>query len=289
MVAGPAKGLKLLFTGAAPVSGVQIDLSIGLGAQIYHAADALADETGGVIASEIDSLEGQNELGTARVERLEERLERERERLLERFIAMETALATMNRLLDSLRQQIDASFRRPAQLSLRHPGIGRSRNRDGRRSGAVPRRMRERSTMPTMRRAINAYGQASETWRRRNRSSCCTKARSDGSRRRARRSKLRRIADRCLAVRKATAIIEGLQSCLDHARGGEIARNLDRIYTHVIFRLQRINLTDDPAICDEVIARLDQLRAAWAQLAGGAPAAAERPARPPDQALAVTI
>jgi flagellar capping protein FliD len=44
------------------------------------------------------------------VERLEERLERERERLLERFIAMETALATMKRLLDSLRQQIDASF-----------------------------------------------------------------------------------------------------------------------------------------------------------------------------------
>ena len=110
VVAGPAKGLKLLFTGAASVSGVQIDLSVGLGTQIYHAADALADETSGLIEGEIDSLEGQNELGTARIERLEERLERERERLLERFVAMETALATMNRLLDSLRQQIDASF-----------------------------------------------------------------------------------------------------------------------------------------------------------------------------------
>ena len=110
VVAGPAKGLKLLFTGAAPASGVQIGLSIGLGAQIYHAADALADETSGMIASEIDSLEGQNELGAARLERLEERLDRERERLLERFIAMETALATMQRLLESLRQQIDAAF-----------------------------------------------------------------------------------------------------------------------------------------------------------------------------------
>ncbi len=110
VVAGPAKGLKLLFTGAASVSGVQIDLSVGLGTQIYHAADALADQTSGLIEGEIDSLEGQNELGTARIERLEERLERERERLLERFVAMETALATMNRLLDSLRQQIDASF-----------------------------------------------------------------------------------------------------------------------------------------------------------------------------------
>jgi flagellar protein FliS len=101
----------------------------------------------------------------------------------------------------------------------------------------------------------------------------------------------RRINERCRAVQKATAIIEGLQSCLDHERGGEIARNLDRIYTHVIFRLQRINLTNDPAICDEVIARLDQLRAAWTQLAAGAaPPAAKGRARPAtDHAMAVTI
>ena len=104
-------------------------------------------------------------------------------------------------------------------------------------------------------------------WRRRNRSSCLY----EGAIRRIKEARQAieagRINDRCLAVRKATAIIEGLQGCLDHARGGEIARNLDRIYSHVIFRLQRINLTDDPAICDEVIARLDQLRAAWSQLA----------------------
>jgi flagellar hook-associated protein 2 len=110
VVSGPAKGLKLLYTGDAAASGVQLDLSIGLGAQIYRAVAALADETSGLIAGEVDSLEGQNELAAARIERLEERLERERERLLERFVAMETALATMKRLLDSLRQQIDASF-----------------------------------------------------------------------------------------------------------------------------------------------------------------------------------
>jgi hypothetical protein len=38
-----------------------------------------------------------------------------------------------------------------------------------------------------------------------------------------------------------------------------------------------------------VIARLDQLRAAWVQLAAGAAPVAGRPARPLDQALAVTI
>jgi flagellar protein FliS len=144
--------------------------------------------------------------------------------------------------------------------------------------------------MQTMRRAINAYGQASAT---------LAPAQQivllyEGAIRRikeARRAiELHRVADRCVAVRKATAIIEGLQGCLDHVRGGEIARNLDRIYTHVIFRLQRINLTDDPAICDEVIARLEQLRAAWSQIAAGAlEAAAVRAGRNADHAHAVTI
>jgi flagellar secretion chaperone FliS len=111
--------------------------------------------------------------------------------------------------------------------------------------------------MPSMRRAIDAYGQASGT---------LAPAQQivllyEGAIRRIKEARhaieARRVNDRWLAVRKATAIIEGLQSCLDHGRGGEIAHNLDRIYSHVVLRLQRINLTDDPAICDEVIARLD--------------------------------
>jgi flagellar protein FliS len=143
--------------------------------------------------------------------------------------------------------------------------------------------------MPSMRRAIDAYGQASGT---------LAPAQQivllyEGAIRRIKEARhaieARRVNDRWLAVRKATAIIEGLQSCLDHGRGGEIAHNLDRIYSHVVLRLQRINLTDDPAICDEVIARLDQLRAAWSQLAGGPPMAAGRPVGAADQALAVTI
>jgi len=79
----------------------------------------------------------------------------------------------------------------------------------------------------------------------------------------------RRISDRCVAVTKATAIIEGLQSALDHEQGGEIAANLDRIYSYVCFRLQDINLKDDVAVCDELRDRLAELRAAWAELANG--------------------
>ena len=146
--------------------------------------------------------------------------------------------------------------------------------------------------MQAMRRAIDAYSQASAT---------LAPAQQilllyEGAIRRIKEAQsailARRINERCRAVHKATAIIEGLQSCLDHERGGEIARNLDRIYTYVTFRLQRINLTDDPGICEELIARLDQLRGAWAQLAAGsaAPQAAKGPAQPAaDRAMAVTI
>jgi flagellar secretion chaperone FliS len=145
--------------------------------------------------------------------------------------------------------------------------------------------------MQAMRKAITAYAQASET---------VAPAQQivllyEGAIRRIKQAQsavlAQRVGDRCRAVHKATAIIEGLQSCLDHERGGEIARNLDRIYTHVVFRLQRINLTNDPAICDEVIALLDQLRSAWAQLAAGAaPPASSSPAETAVQhATAVTI
>jgi flagellar secretion chaperone FliS len=124
--------------------------------------------------------------------------------------------------------------------------------------------------MQAMRRAINAYGMASET---------LAPAQQivllyEGAIRRIKEARsaieARRVNERWTAVQKATGIIEGLQSCLDHERGGEIAENLDRLYTHLAFRLQQINLTDDATICDELIARLDQLRGSWAQLAAGA-------------------
>jgi flagellar hook-associated protein 2 len=110
VVDGAAEGLKLLYTGSSAASGIQLDLSVGIGAQLYSAADGLVDETAGLLTNEIASLETQNDSGQERIERMEEHLERERERLLARFVALETALATMNRLLDSLRQQIDSSF-----------------------------------------------------------------------------------------------------------------------------------------------------------------------------------
>lgn len=96
----------------------------------------------------------------------------------------------------------------------------------------------------------------------------------------------RRVNERFIAVQKATLILEALQGCLDHEKGGEIAPQLDRLYTHYIFRLQAINIENDPAICDELAGQIGELRASWATLAtqGASPSApvtaTDRPSTP---------
>jgi len=150
--------------------------------------------------------------------------------------------------------------------------------------------------MPSMQRAMSAYGQAAET---------LPPARQivllyDGAIRRikeARRAlELGRINDRYIAVRKATAIIDALHACVDYERGGEIARLLDQIYTYIGFRLQRINLNGDVTICDELVLRLGELRTSWAQIAefgsarsGAHPTAAPGGARAAAPGSALTI
>ncbi|MCS6781267.1 MAG: flagellar export chaperone FliS [Geminicoccaceae bacterium] len=81
-------------------------------------------------------------------------------------------------------------------------------------------------------------------------------------------------------VRKAWDIVNALHACLDFERGGEVARSLDLFYGYVLHRLTRIDVTNDPAICAELIRLLGQMRASWAAIASGGTAEPERP-RPP--------
>ena len=121
--------------------------------------------------------------------------------------------------------------------------------------------------MQRMQQAMSAYGQAAET---------LAPARQivllyDGAIRRIKEARQaierRAINERYVAIGKAAAIIDALQGCLDHERGGEIADNLDRLYTYFSLRLQRVNLNDDVTICDELVLRLSELRTSWAELA----------------------
>ncbi|MFP4359242.1 MAG: flagellar export chaperone FliS [Alphaproteobacteria bacterium] len=84
-----------------------------------------------------------------------------------------------------------------------------------------------------------------------------------------------RIEDRFNLTQKVAAVIDVLQMSLDHEQGGEIAQNLDRLYLYFFKRLTDINIKNDAAICDELMARFADLRDGWrAVAAGGAPAAA---------------
>lgn len=81
-----------------------------------------------------------------------------------------------------------------------------------------------------------------------------------------------RIEDRCRLVNKSHAIIHGLQCQLDFDAGGDIAPTLDRYYNYVLQRMMQINMKNDATICDELIARLREMRKSWATIAqsGGA-------------------
>lgn len=76
-----------------------------------------------------------------------------------------------------------------------------------------------------------------------------------------------RIEDRFNATQKACKILLGLQSHLDFEKGGDVSLMLDQFY-HTIFRdLQKINMENSAALCEETIGALREVRASWAQLA----------------------
>ncbi|MCZ6665811.1 MAG: hypothetical protein O7B81_10930, partial [Gammaproteobacteria bacterium] len=107
---GGGKGLKLLYSGFTLDASVQIDFTIGVGAQMFSKIEALLDTTTGTVETEIDTLTDTNELSESRIEEMLVRLEIQRKDLLDRFIRMEVALATTNRILDSIRQTTEALY-----------------------------------------------------------------------------------------------------------------------------------------------------------------------------------
>ena len=61
----------------------------------------------------------------------------------------------------------------------------------------------------------------------------------------------------------AISIIGGLQSSLNMDEGGEIAQNLDDLYTYIARRLAEANMSNDIAILDEAIDLLLEIKGAW--------------------------
>ena len=103
-----ANGLKLLYTGDSSASGISLDYTTGLGSQLYFTVDDMLNETTGSVENEIQALSDQNDFTQSRIDVLLQRLDQQRQSLLSRFIAMETALTSMNSQIDQIRQTFNA-------------------------------------------------------------------------------------------------------------------------------------------------------------------------------------
>ena len=75
------------------------------------------------------------------------------------------------------------------------------------------------------------------------------------------------MAARGRALRRVTAIIAECQSTLDLQKGGDVAAELDRLYSYISGRLLDVTLKRDPSAIDEVARLMATLREGWAQAA----------------------
>ena len=70
-----------------------------------------------------------------------------------------------------------------------------------------------------------------------------------------------------MAVHRASSCIGLLQRNLDMRRGGDVARNLDRLYTYFLARLTEAHLNHDGEALTEISNHLSELGAAWRTVA----------------------
>jgi flagellar protein FliS len=95
------------------------------------------------------------------------------------------------------------------------------------------------------------------------------------------------VEARCRAANHAFQVLQQLEGSLDTANGGETARSLSKVYSHMRAKLLEAQIRLDPGILTRQINTLLQLREAWNRAdspTAAAPASAE--AHPPADAAA---
>ncbi len=75
------------------------------------------------------------------------------------------------------------------------------------------------------------------------------------------------VRARTTAVTRAMAIVSELQNTLNVKDGGEVARELDRLYTYINSRLLDVTARGDDAAATEIHKLLGTLREGWSQIA----------------------
>jgi len=67
-------------------------------------------------------------------------------------------------------------------------------------------------------------------------------------------------------VQKALDIITHLQNYLDFGKGGQIARNLDALYTYMYKRILEVDIKHEPEGFCDVIKIMNELKGAWEEI-----------------------
>ncbi|MBD9398218.1 flagellar export chaperone FliS [Pseudomonas sp. PDM11] len=65
------------------------------------------------------------------------------------------------------------------------------------------------------------------------------------------------------AISKAVSIIGGLQAALDMEKGGEIAENLNRLYSYISSRLVEASAKNSVELLDEAGLLLSEIKTGW--------------------------
>jgi flagellar protein FliS len=82
------------------------------------------------------------------------------------------------------------------------------------------------------------------------------------------------VLQKGIAINHAVSIIDsGLRGALNLREGGEIARNLDALYSYMTLRLTAAHRENDPAKLQEVYKLLADLKSTWEAIAPHCPAA----------------
>ncbi|MBI5454412.1 MAG: flagellar export chaperone FliS [Deltaproteobacteria bacterium] len=84
------------------------------------------------------------------------------------------------------------------------------------------------------------------------------------------------IASRSHYLNKSLAIVSELANSLNMEEGGEIARNLERLYDFAQSHLTKANLTNDGSAIEAVNRVMGELKAGWEAIANQEKAASER-------------
>jgi flagellar protein FliS len=74
------------------------------------------------------------------------------------------------------------------------------------------------------------------------------------------------IEDKSNALVRAGRIVVGLQGALDFERGGELAQNLNELYSYITRRLFHINAHNDLTALEEVKTLIKDISQAWQTL-----------------------